>query len=146
MSECCSASGCNNAHSKRQCCPVNGHECAGVGARTIAHHIKEAWRWQPTAKRYFFCDDPTCELVYFGDDGSTILKSQLRMPPGVKETSDDRLLCYCYGITKRDFLNNPATRDFVVAQTKAGQCSCDTSNPSGRCCLKDFPKSGGERP
>ena len=146
MSECCSASGCNNAHSKRQCCPVNGHECAGVGARTIAHHIKEAWRWQPTAKRYFFCDDPTCELVYFGDDGSTILKSQLRMPPGVKETSDDGLLCYCYGITKRDFLNNPATRDFVVAQTKAGQCSCDTSNPSGRCCLKDFPKSGGERP
>jgi hypothetical protein len=28
----------------------------------------------------------------------------------------------------------------VMAQTKAGLCSCDTSNPSGRCCLKDFPK------
>jgi hypothetical protein len=141
MSECCSSSGCNDIHPKKQRCPVNGHECSEVGVRTIAHHIKEAWHWQSTAKRYFFCDDPTCELVYFGDDGSRILKSQLRTPVGVKEVSDDGLLCYCFGVTKQNFLNNPATRDFVVAQTKAGQCSCETSNPSGRCCLRDFPKS-----
>ena len=111
-----------------------------VSARTIAHHIKEAWVWQQTAERYFFCDDPLCEVVYFGDDGSTILKSQLRTRVGLKDTSDDSLLCYCFGVSKRDFHNDSSTRDFVVAQTKAGQCSCDTSNPSGRCCLKDFPK------
>jgi hypothetical protein len=144
MSECCSSSGCNSAHTNKQRCPINGREYAEVSMRTIAHHINEAWNWQPTAKRYFFCDDPVCELVYFGDDGSKILKSQLRTPVGAKETSDNGLLCYCFGVTKRDFLSNPATRDFVVAQTKAGQCSCDTSNPSGRCCLRDFPKSARE--
>ncbi len=37
----------------------------------------------------FFCDDPECEVVYFGEDGSTILKSQLRTRVGVKEDSGD---------------------------------------------------------
>lgn len=98
--------------------------------------------WRQTANRYFFCDDTACDVVYFGDDGSTLLKSQLRTQVGLKEASGDAPLCYCFGISKRDFANDPATRDFVVAQTKAGRCSCETSNPSGRCCLKDFPTPG----
>jgi len=48
-------------------------------------------------------------------------------------------VCYCFGVSRSDFRNDPATKDYVIAQTKAGLCSCDTSNPSGRCCLKDFP-------
>jgi len=54
------------------------------------------------------------------------------------------MLCYCFGVSSADFERNPATRDFVMAQTKANLCSCETSNPSGRCCLKDFPKQGSE--
>jgi hypothetical protein len=50
------------------------------------------------------------------------------------------LLCYCFGISREDFKRDPGLRDFVVAKTKAGECSCETKNPSGRCCLKDFPK------
>lgn len=140
MSDCCSSSSCDSAHPKKQRCPVNGHEYSEVSARTITHHIKDAWTWRPTGCRYFFCDDPACEVVYFGEDGSTILKSQLRTHVGLKEFSEDSLLCYCFGVTKADFFANPATKSFVIAQTKAGLCSCDTSNPSGRCCLKDFPK------
>lgn len=140
MSDCCTSSSRGDAHPKRHRCPVNGREYLEVSARTIIHHINEAWNWRQTAYRYYFCDDPSCEVVYFGDDSSTILKSQLRTKVGLKETSGDASLCYCFGVSKRDFQSNPATRDFVVAQTKAGQCSCDTSNPSGRCCLKDFPK------
>lgn len=144
MSDCCSSSSCDRAQPKRHRCPVNGREYAEVSARTIAHHIAAAWNWRPTAGRYFFCDDPSCEVVYFGDDGSTILKSQLRTRLGLKDAADEALLCYCFGVSKRDFRDNSATRDFVVAQTKAGRCSCDTSNPSGRCCLKDFPKPAAE--
>ncbi len=113
-----------------------------MSVRTIAHHIKESWGWVPTAERYYFCDDAECDVAYFGGDDSVILKSQLRTRIGVKEQADDALLCYCFGISKADFERNPATKDFVMAQTKTGLCSCDTSNPSGRCCLKDFPKSG----
>lgn len=141
MSDCCSLSGCNGKHPKKHYCPTNGQDYSAVSVRTIAHHIKESWVWTPTAEHYYFCDDPNCEVAYFGDDNSTILKSQLRTRIGVKERTVDDLLCYCFGIKKSDFERNPATKDFVVAQTKTGLCSCETSNPSGRCCLKDFPKS-----
>lgn len=142
MSDCCSSSSCNNNHPKKHRCPVDGHLYSEVSARTIAHHIKDVWNWQQSATRYFFCDDPSCDVAYFGDDDSIILKSQLRNPIWGKEGSDAALLCYCFGISKMDFKLDPSTRDFVVGQTKAGLCSCDTSNPSGRCCLKDFPKPG----
>jgi hypothetical protein len=135
MNDCC----CNGVHQQKQTCPLCGHEDSEVTARTITHHIKDAWTWQASAQRYFLCDDPACEVVYFGDDGSTILKSEMRTCVGVKALSDDTPLCYCFGVSKADFRANPATRDFVLAQTKAGLCSCETSNPSGRCCLKDFP-------
>jgi hypothetical protein len=140
MNECCSSSGFDATPLKKYRCPVNGHAYSEVSVRTISHHIKEAWAWLPSGHRYFFCEDPACEVAYFGDDGSTILQSQMRTQIGLKEASDSGLLCYCFGITKRDFRNNPVTRDYVVTQTQAGKCSCDISNPSGRCCLKDFPK------
>ncbi len=95
----------------------------------------------PTAARWFFCDDPDCDVAYFGDDGSILRRSQLRD----HAATGDRLLCHCFGLTLDRFLRDPATRDYVVAQTRAGQCSCETSNPSGRCCLKDFPDIGGRK-
>lgn len=137
MSDCCSPS---TPHTKKHRCPHNGIEYAEVSARTIAHHIRQSWSWQDLGRRYFFCDDPDCDVVYFGDDDSVILKSQLRTRVGVKEAGDDALLCYCFGISRADALGDPAIRDYVVEKTRQGLCSCETSNPSGRCCLKDFPK------
>jgi Zinc binding domain len=108
--------------------------------RTISHHIKHSWQWEGKGRRYFFCDDPDCDVVYFGEDDSVILKSQLRTKVGAKELSDDAMLCYCFGVTQADALNDSSIKDFVVTQTKLGLCSCDTRNPSGRCCLKSFPR------
>lgn len=85
-----------------------------------------------------------CEIVYFGEDGSRILQAQLRTRVGSKQASGDALLCYCYGVTVDDARNDPAARDFVIAETRLGQCACETRNPSGRCCLKDFPAPGTE--
>ena len=141
MSDCCSSSRHNTNHPKKHPCPITGMEYTEVSARTIAHHIMGAWEWSPTSGRYFFCDDPECDVVYFGEGGSTILKIQLRTRVGLKEHSGDRLPCYCFGISKDDFQGNPASKEFVMAQTKAGLCSRETSNPSGRCCLKNFPES-----
>jgi hypothetical protein len=143
MSDCCSPSVPSSAHPKKHRCPHNGIEYAGVSARTIAHHIKQSWLWQDLGRRYFFCDDPDCDVVYFADDDSVILKSQLGTRVGVKEAGDDVPLCYCFGVIRADAKNDPGVRDFVVEKTRLGLCSCETSNPSGRCCLKDFP--GGRR-
>jgi hypothetical protein len=141
MSNCCSSNSQNVKHPNKFACPVNGIEYSEVSVRTIAHHIKNAWTWAPTAIRYFFCDDSQCEVVYFGDDSSTILKSQLpRTVVGIKENFSHAPLCYCFGVNKAEYELDPEIKNYVMAQTKAGQCSCETSNPSGRCCLKDFPK------
>jgi len=143
MDACCSPLGCHSSsHSKKHRCPANGQEYSEVSVRTIAHHIKTSWAWTPTASCYFFCEAPDCDIVYLGDDGSTIVTSQLRTRIGVKENNEDSQLCYCFGVCNSDFQHNPNIKDFVIKQTKAGLCSCETSNPSGRCCLKDFPRAG----
>ncbi|MBI5793243.1 MAG: hypothetical protein HZA63_17400 [Rhodocyclales bacterium] len=142
MADCCSTPATGSDHPRKQRCPGNGAECAEVSPRTIAHHIAAPWTWTPTASRWFHCADPACEVLYFDDEGSTIPRSRLRIRAAV-DASGDRPLCHCFGLTPDDFLRDPATRDYVVAQTRAGLCSCETSNPSGRCCLKDFPEIGG---
>lgn len=145
MSDCCALTPENTAHPRKHRCPLCGMECSEVSRRTILHHIKESWEWSDSATSYYFCDNPECDVVYFGDNDSVILKSQLRSLLGIKEASGDTLLCYCFGVTKNDQGNDPLIRDYVVAQTRLGLCSCETANPSGRCCLKDFPRANNSR-
>ena len=134
MAHCCSAQSFDTDRPRKRRCPENGIECSEVSTRTVGHHIKNPWHWDDRGRRYFFCDDPDCDIVYFGDDDSIILKSQVR-------TRVEDMLCFCYGVTRADALSDPGIRDYVVEQTKQGLCSCDTSNPSGQCCLKNFPRS-----
>lgn len=139
MSDCCSDN--HNVPSKKKTrpCPVNGNECHEAAARTIKHHIQRAWEWEAGNKTWYFCEDPDCEVVYFADDNSVIRAPQLRTTLGIKTPDDTALICYCFGVTKADVISNPAIRHYVIEQTRNGECSCETSNPSGRCCLKDFP-------
>ncbi len=135
MADCCAAP----MHPNRHRCPANGREYAEVSPRTIRHHLREAWHWDDRGRRYYFCDDPACAVAYFSDDGAVILKTALRTAAGVKELAPDALICHCFGVTRAAALSDPDARQFVLAQTRCGECSCETSNPSGRCCLKDFP-------
>jgi hypothetical protein len=139
MSDCCSTSNCET-NPRKLPCPACSAAGAEIAARTLRLHIRVPWLWSASAGRYFFCEQPDCAVVYFGDDGSLIRKADLRARVGVKEADRDAPLCYCYGVSRADVEREPALRDFVVAATRDGQCACDTRNPSGRCCLKDFPK------
>ncbi|MDP2804545.1 MAG: hypothetical protein Q8O24_01255 [Gallionellaceae bacterium] len=141
IDDCCADAECKATHPKKQICPSCGGEHTEVSARTIAHHIKQSWQWGEHAQKYFFCDNPHCDVVYFGENNITILMPQLRTKVGIKERSDEALLCYCFGVTRTDVMNDPCIKDFVVEKTKQKICSCETSNPSGRCCLKQFPNN-----
>ena len=79
-------------------------------------------------------------VVYFGQDDSVINIESVRTKVGLKEQSADGLVCYCYGVTKAEAAGDTSIRDFVIEETKQRQCACETRNPSGRCCLADFPK------
>jgi hypothetical protein len=109
--------------------------------KTILHHIQNPSLWAGEEQAYYFCEDPHCDVVYFGEDGACILKSQVRSTIGLKDLSPDSLVCYCFGISKRAALLDPSRREYVVQETRRRHCSCETSNPSGRCCLKDFPRN-----
>ncbi len=141
MSECCSSTRKTSPPRKHKC-PVNGIEYPAVSLRTILHHIQRPWAWTASDQEYYFCADPSCDVVYFGENGKVITKSQMRHPVGIKENSTDAPVCYCFGISRRDLSRDPSLKEYVVQQTRLGLCSCDTSNPSGRCCLKDFPQEG----
>lgn len=140
MSDCCSSNQELTQGPKRHACPKNGDQYIEVPYGTVLHHVNEPWHAGLKEQRYYFCDDPDCDVVYFGLDNTVITKSMLRTRVGTKETSDDALICYCFGVTKAQARSNKQVKAFVVEQTKNARCSCETSNPSGRCCLKDFPK------
>ncbi|MCU7851541.1 MAG: hypothetical protein KZQ80_04945 [Candidatus Thiodiazotropha sp. (ex Monitilora ramsayi)] len=107
---------------------------------TVKHHINSPWHWDEKDQVYYFCDDPGCDVVYFGLDGSVIEKSALRTIAGVKEKTGHSLVCYCFGITRKEARDNSEAKTFVMTETEKQTCTCSSQNPSGRCCLKDFPR------
>ena len=139
MSDCCHSKCANELSSRLHTCPVNGREYKAVALKTILHHITSPWEWTEKQQGYYFCDDPDCDVVYFGEDNSVITKSKLRTVVGIKGGKPDALACYCFGVSNLDAQQHPDIRSFIVRKTKEGLCSCDTSNPAGRCCLRYFP-------
>jgi hypothetical protein len=137
MTNCCNTS--QAVQPKKHVCPVNGKPCSEVSVGTVMHHINQPWNYPLSDQAYFFCDDPDCEVVYFSQDNTTIKTDSLRTKVGIKEQTEKALICYCFGINRQQSKSSPWAKAFVIEQTKNHRCSCNTSNPSGRCCLKDFP-------
>ena len=138
MSDCCDSSSSNNNLPKKHICTVDGKVYTGVSRRTVLHHIPTPWKSHMSDTNYYFCSDPDCDVVYFGQDDSIINKSALRTSVRIKEKSDAALICYCFGITMNQAKDNSDIKNFVIQQTKSGIYSYVTSNPSGKCCLKEF--------
>ena len=140
MSDCCSSNCLPETPLRKHVCPVNGIEYSKVSLKTILHHIKKPWQWNTTIENYYFCNDPNCDVVYFGEDDSIIYKDDLRTTVGIKDKSSKSIICYCFGVSKQNFSQDKTIKDFVIHQTKDQMCGCEIRNPSGKCCLKDFPK------
>lgn len=140
MSDCCTIALGLELNEKKHRCPVNGQEYRQVSPKTVLLHIKKPWILSDTDQKYYFCEDPDCAVVYFCQDDSFIKVDALRTRVGIKEKNQDALVCYCFGVSIRDALENPGIKQFVLDQTKRKSCACEVRNPSGRCCLKDFKK------
>ena len=136
----CSTSGCQTSVKKaKHSCPANGRQSIEVPKQTVLHHLAKPWLHPLKDQKYYFCSDPNCNVVYFGDDNMLIHTNELRTRIGIKDQSAEALICYCFGVSRADAISNKQVREFVIQQTKASTCACEVFNPSGRCCLKDFP-------
>ena len=102
MSDCCPSSRKPEQSSSKHICPINGMEYKQVPFRTVIHHLRKPWQWKSATKNYYFCDDPDCEVVYFGEDNTTIDEGSLRHVVGIKDRSDDAIICYCFGVSRAD--------------------------------------------
>lgn len=123
------------------------HSCNQRG-KPVAHEtvealIKPEFRDTMNERAYAFCDTPTCPVVYYTADGSQVLKPQLRVQVGIKETEDPIPVCYCFNVTERmireevERTSRSTASVRIRAEVKAGNCRCEAENPSGRCCLGD---------
>ena len=140
MADCCSTTTCKE-YPKKAVCPVNGQPYTRVERKTLLHHLSHPWQIDLAEQGYYFCDSKDCPVVYFGEDASTFTQAELRTAVGQKSTRPERTLCYCFGVTEADTAKGQdIPRNFVIEQTRSGSCDCEIRNPSGRCCLKDFPK------
>lgn len=140
---CCENSQCEpSGNGNKHPCPANGKTGVAVSTQTLLQHIKMPWRQSLQAKQFYFCDSTDCDIVYFAADNSVFTLEQVRSPIGQKQTGSEKLICYCFGISAAQASHDPACKRFVVEQTRSGNCACESRNPSGRCCLKDFPKGG----
>ena len=120
-------------------CPVSGTRGTSVKLLTVAAQIKGPL---PPQQEFWLCEEPDCEVVYFGSHGATFTVADLHVEPGFKNPSDG-LLCYCFEHRRSDFereiLETGTTEipNAIRALTRDGSCACEVRNPSGRCCLGD---------
>ena len=108
------------------CCTSDSEGCSSIETDT-------GWR---------FCGSTDCDVVYFAEEASKqFMKSHLKVSVGVKETTGERPLCYCFGhsvASIKDELTatgETSTQEDIRAKMKDPGCRCETENPSGSCCL-----------
>ena len=149
MNDCCdtkdtAAGEKSRHHANAHPCPANGKRYASVQRKTVLHHVQQPWQNTVTEQAYYFCTDPDCNVVYYGQDDSVFYTDELRTTIWQKSGDKRDAICYCFGVTKALAMLDKNIKDFVMQQTRDSLCSCETSNPSGHCCLKDLPEGQSE--
>lgn len=129
-------------------CPASGTAGSRVDIVTLKALLTGAALRRLDGQVYYFCPDPSCELVYFDrEDGSTFGKQDLSVRVGLKETEDPIPVCYCFGFTAADFRKDVAERGgtdipaWIATQVRAGHCACEMRNPEGSCCLGNVSRA-----
>jgi hypothetical protein len=128
-------------------CPVAGKPGRRVPPVTVRSLVRDERASETEGRDWFFCDLPDCPVVYFAQDGKTISKDALKVRVGVKEKDGQRPVCYCFGHTVESIRDEIAKTGMstvlasITAKVKAGECSCETMNPKGTCCLGDVSRA-----
>ena len=95
----------------------------------------------PAWERAFFCQEPTCPVVYFDGVAEHIDKTEVRVAVFQKETDPNRPVCYCFEHSVAEVLDaeredgSIRVVDEITAACRRGLDRCEETNPQGRCCL-----------
>ena len=129
-------------------CRACGKRAKKVERITVEHILKGESHDQIKDTQYYFCETPSCDVVYFSNEAEQYFtKREVRVRVGIKETQDPITICYCFDFTEEMLRDELLTKgratipDIIAAEIKAGHCACDVKNPSGRCCLGEVNKA-----
>jgi len=124
-------------------CPICKNKADKVSAITVKSLVKEDYQKQLSSiEDFYFCKTSNCEVIYF--KGNDLIKQQdFKIEVGLKDWSKNNTICYCFDWTKDKVLEQlkqegktNVVEDISSKMNDIG-CSCDTKNPSGKCCLKE---------
>jgi len=141
MGNCCAA---ENKATENFSCPDTANKGHQVELRLLYFKVQgKHHNLIDPNQSYRFCDDPDCDVVYFGSQGSRILKEHLGEQVGIKEIgkSKDFPICHCFNFKKSDVENDIQNKgetniaNLVSQYIKQKLCACEIENPSGQCCL-----------
>jgi len=122
-------------------CSTCGTEGSPVERQTVFHHVKHEQLDRVNGESYRFCADPSCRVVYYGDEGTRFTVDDVREPVTTKTQGDARPICYCFGFSEgdaRDEIARSGTSSIsstISRLIKSGMCACEVRNPAGVCCL-----------
>ncbi len=141
-SNCCSVQPKTN-----NICPMCKNEAKGVLAKTLDSLLNNETKNKIQCKEgYSYCKTPSCNVIYFKDT-NILTQKNLTVDVGVKENSKLQTVCYCFDWNKskitqqlKDTGSCDALEDIKSKMSTIG-CSCETLNPSGKCCLKDVTEA-----
>ncbi|MBN4080780.1 hypothetical protein JYT44_00305 [Caldithrix abyssi] len=127
---------------KKMVCPSCEQVGKPVRALTIKALIRKAGPHYGQITDGYLCTNPNDSTVYFfAEQDGTIDKEDLLVRVGIKETEEPIYVCYCFHHTKinieKDFIENghSTIEASIQNEVKNKRCFCETSNPSGKCCL-----------
>ena len=125
-------------------CPHCGSKGSAIDVLTVKALLTEIALRHLAPVPLYFCEEPTCSVVYFTTDGQVYTKADVRVPVWQKEPGGSRRICYCFD-------ENEASIARELAQTgrcdavqrirdhiEADRCACEVRNPRGTCCLGDL--------
>ena len=125
-------------------CPVSHTSSRKVQGRTLQHLLRPERVSLIRNVQYYYCTEPTCEVVYFSNEGAPhFTRDDLQVKVFAKDSGGDVNVCYCFDWTRARIRQEIAetgksTAPLEIAQKiKAGLCACDIKNPKGECCLGD---------
>jgi hypothetical protein len=139
--DCCETS---DGVPRQAACPITATPGTPVQLQTVKAMLTDVSLQRLVPTTYYFCAEPSCDVVYFSRQGECYSKDDLRAPVWQKEPVGSRLLCYCFGESEKTIAAEIAATgtshalDRVKEHVRSGRCACDIRNPRGICCLSDL--------
>jgi len=130
-------------------CPSCGGPGCPVKATTIESLVEpEALRRVGRSDGFRFCAAPACEVVYFRPKtAERLLRSDVKVRVGEKETSPPRAICYCFDHTLEEIEEEVARTgtsripEEIAQRCRQGLNRCEQMNPKGACCLGEVRRA-----